>query len=117
MTAALHYSTAWGLPLFVAALLVALRPVSFIGGMSRWAWYPPDLGFILSAAVIAAFAVIMWWFWFIRLGATAPARTCGTVVGFFTLGVPLIVIAVGAGWWFGIPELLERLFPALELNF
>ncbi len=117
MTAAVHYSTAWGILLSIAGLIAAFRPVGFIGAMQRWPWYPPDEGFLLSAAVVAGFGVMMWWFWLIRLGATAPAKTRRSVVVFFTVTTPLIVIATGVGWWFGIPVLFSFLFERMKLMF
>jgi hypothetical protein len=116
MTAALHYSTAWCLPLFVAAVVVGLRPIAFIGGIRRWAWCPPESGFFLSAAVVAGFGVIMWWFWLIRLGATAPARTRRAVVTFVAIGVPLIAAAVAAGWWFGIGRVYQPLLVLMNME-
>lgn len=116
MTAALHYGTAWCLPLLVAGVVVGLRPIAFIGGVRRWAWCPPDDGFVLSAAVVAGFAVIMWWFWLVRLGATAPARTRRAVVIFLAVGVPLIVIAVAAGWWYGLGRVYEPLLVLMNVE-
>ena len=116
MTAALHYSTAWCLPLFAAAVVVGLRPIAFIGGIRRWVWCPPESGFLLSAAVVAGFGVIMWWFWLIRLGATAPARTRRAVVTFAAIGVPLIATAVTAGWWFGIGRVYQPLLVLMNMK-
>ena len=36
LTAALHYSTAWCLPLFVAALVVGARSVAFMDRIRQW---------------------------------------------------------------------------------
>lgn len=117
MTAAIHYSTAWSIPLFLAAVVVGFRPVSYVGAMARWPWYPPERGLVLSAAVLAAFGVTMWWFWLCRMGATAPARTRWRVVAFFTLGVPVIVLSAAAGWWYGINGLYPSLLNRLDLSF
>lgn len=117
MTAALHYGTAWGVLLFVAAVVMGLRPISFVGALAQWPWYPPDNGFVLSAAVIAAFGTAMGWFWLIRLGTTAPAKTRRAVVGFFVFGPPLVLIAAAAGWWFGMGRLYEPLFVLLGIEF
>ncbi len=117
MTAAIHYSTAWSIPLFLAAVVVGFRPVSYVGAMARWPWYPPERGLVLSATIVAAFGVTMWWFWLCRMGATAPARTRLRVIVFLTLGVPLILLTAAAGWWYGINELYPPLLNRLDLSF
>lgn len=117
MTAALHYGTAWCLPLLVAAVVVGLKPMAFMGRIRQWVWCPPADGFVLSAAAVAGFGVIMWWFWLVRLGGTAPARTRRTVVTFLTIGVPLIVTAVAAGWWYGLSRVYEPLLALMNVEF
>lgn len=117
MTAALGYSTAWAIPLAIAALLASLLPISYAGEVNRWAWYPPRDAIVLSAAVIAGFAAAMWWFWLLRLGFTAPPSSRSRVSFFFAVGVPLIVVGVGAAWWFGLSFLFAALFKAIRLDF
>jgi len=117
MTAAIHYSTAWGIPLCVAAVVVGLRPVSYVGTMERWSWCPLQEGFVLAAGVLAAFGMVMWWFWLWRLGASAPARTRGRVIAFFAVGAPLIVAVTTAAWWWGLQLLYNPLFTALDVQF
>lgn len=117
MTAALHYATAWHVPMVVGAMLVALRPIAYIGTMARWPWCPPDRVFVLSGAVFAGVGVIGWWFWLVRLGAAAPAQTRKRIITFFAAGTPLVVAAGGTLWWWGL-ELTHRvLFAVLRLNF
>jgi hypothetical protein len=117
MTAAIQYSTAWWIPICVAALVAALLPSSYIGAMEAWRWYPPERGFVLSAGVLAAFGVVMWWFWLLRLGATAPVRTRLRVVLFFGFGVPVVLVAAAGGWWYGLDALYAPLFDVLGLSF
>lgn len=117
MTAAMHYSSAWGIPIFAGALVLGLSPVSFAGTMAQWRWCPPQRVFVLAAAVLAGFGMTMWWFWLGRLGATAPARTRGRVIAFFAIGPPLIVGLAAAGWWWGLPLLYGPLFRTLNLAF
>ena len=117
MTAAIHYSTAWAVPMLLSLVVIELRPVSFVGAISKWSWHPPERGVVLSAAVVAAFAVTMWWFWLGRLGATAPARTRWRVITFFALGAPILVITFGALWWYGLDRLYNPLMKALDLSF
>jgi hypothetical protein len=117
MTAALHYGTAWCLPLFLGTLVVGARPLAFMDRLRHWPWCPPESGFILSASVVAGFGVIMWWFWLIRLGATAPAKTRQPVVLFFAIEVPVIVAVAAAGWWFGIGAVYRPLLGLMNVEF
>jgi len=116
MTAAIHYSTAWSLPIVVAVLVAALTPISHIGEMARWQWYPPEKGFILSAAVVAGLGVALWWFWLIRLGATAPALTRARVVAFLGVGASGIAIAAVLTWRLGLGPIDEGLFQLMRLS-
>ena len=117
MTAALHYSTAWGIPLCAAALVVGLRPLSYVGVMARWSWCPLQEGFGLAGGVLAAFGAFMWWFWLWRLGASTPARTRGRVIAFFAVGAPLIVAVAAGTWWWGLMLLYDPLFEAIDVQF
>lgn len=117
MTAAIHYATAWCMPVFFAAMIVALRPISFVGKIAGWKWCPPQRLFELPAAVLVGIGVAMWWFWLIRLGATARGGTRGRVVAFFALGVPALVGLTGAGWWYIVEPVYPQLFEKLGVNF
>ncbi len=117
MTAALHYATAWSLPVFVGVLIVSLRSIAYVGSIACWSWYPPQHGFELSGAVIVAFGTALWWFWLLRLGSTAPARTRLRVGVFFALGAPLILCGVGAGYWFGLEALCRFVFERAGMAF
>jgi hypothetical protein len=117
MTAALHYSTAWAVPVAVAAAVTGFFPLCRAASIARWSWVPPQAGFTLASAVVAGFAVCMWWFWLVRLGWTAPLSTRGRVVVSVGLTAPLIVAAGAAGWYFGLDLLHETLTEALRLMF
>jgi len=117
MTAALLYSTAWGLPLVLSVVLLALRPLGRIGDIEHWPWCPSESGFALAAGLIAVLGVVFWWFWLIRLGATAPADTRGRIGVFVALGAPLIVAGASAAWWFGLDAALHALFTLWKLQF
>ena len=117
MTAAIHYSTAWAVPLLLGGAVVALRPLSFVGKMARWDWCPPERVFVISAAVLATFGAVMWWFWLVRLGATAPPATRGRVSVFFALGVPVIAALAAAGWWFGLIRSYGPFFDLIQVSF
>ena len=117
MTAAIHYSMAWLVPVFLGTLAAALRPLAFVGTMNQWAWYPADRIFLLAAAVLSVLGAAMWWFWLIRLGATAPARTRVRVSAFFGLGPPVIVALAAAGWWYGLGRMYDPLFDLLRVTF
>ena len=117
MTAALDYSTAWCVPVLLAGGVVALRPIAFVGKISNWSWCPPQRGLDLFAGVILGFAIMMWWFWLIKLGSTAPRKTRGRVVAFFILGVPVLVACTVIGWRMVIDPLYPRLFEVLGVSF
>jgi hypothetical protein len=117
MTAALHYSTAWAVPVAVAAAVTGFFPLCYAASVAGWSWVPPQAGFTLASAVVAGFAVCMWWFYLVRLGWTAPHSTRGWVVTSVGLAAPLIVAAGAAGWYFGLNLLHERLTQALKLMF
>ncbi len=117
VSAALHYSTAWGFPAVFAGVIAGLRPVSDIGSIAQWPWSPPKRGFDVAAGVLAGFAFIMWWFWLVRLGNAAPIDTRGRVVTFFAIGVPLLVAGGTAGWLFGLEPLYDKLFRVMRLQF
>lgn len=117
MTAAIHYATAWCVPVFVAALVAALRPITFVGMVSHWGWCPPARVFEVSAAAIAGFGVAMWWFWLIRLGWTAPGPTRARVVAFFAAVVPVLVGLTAVGWCYLIDPIYAPLFERLGVSF
>lgn len=117
MSAAIQYSTAWAVPIILGASITLLRPISYMGKIAAWPWYPPRQVFELAAAVVVGFGVVMWWFWLVRLGFTAPRRTRGRVVAFFALGVPVLVAGAGVGWWFGVEPHYAVLFELLGVNF
>ena len=117
MTAAIEYSTAWGPPLILAVLIACLRPLSLIGEMGRWGWYPPEGVLVLVASVVTVLVTAMWWFWLIRLGFTAPASTRGRVVAFFAVVAPLLLSAAGLLWWWVLARGQGDLFDLLRLSF
>jgi len=117
MTAAVLYSTAWAVPMWLAALLLGLRPVSLVSAVVGWGWVTSKTTLGVAGAVTAGGSLALWWFWLVRLAATTPANTRGRVLAFCTLGVPLIVATIVAGWWFVLEPWHERLFRALNLHF
>ena len=117
MSAAFLYSTAWWIPALVGITICLLRPLAFVGQLSRGGWYPTDRGLSLIAGAFVGLAATLWWFWLIRLGATAPARTRNRVMAFFTLGVPLLLAGVSLAWWVGLEKLHEFLIVPLNMQF
>jgi hypothetical protein len=117
LSAALLYGTAWGLPLLFSAILLALRPLGRIGAIEHWSWYASEYGFELAAGLNAVLVVAFWWFWLVRLGATAPADTRGRVCAFFAVGAPLFTAAASAAWWYGLDAALRALFSSWKLHF
>ncbi|MFQ5495985.1 MAG: hypothetical protein ACE5EX_11455, partial [Phycisphaerae bacterium] len=88
MTAAIHYASAWSLPVMAGALVAALRPIAYIGNMTQWPWYPPQRLFLIAGAVLSGFGVAMGWFWLVRCAAAAPPGTRTRVVSFVVLAAP-----------------------------
>jgi hypothetical protein len=117
MSAALLYSTAWGVPALIGAALCLLRPPAFLGDAARWSWAPADQTLRMLAGGIMALSLVGWWVWLIRLGATAPQATRTRVMTFFLLGAPLLFGGVATGWWYGLEWLYERLFVKINLHF
>ncbi len=115
MTAAIHYGTAWFVPVFLAAPVAVLRTVAYFGEVQQWTWYPSREGFILSAGVLGGFGAAMWWFWLVRVAATARARARGRVVAFVAVAAPMIAAAAAIGWWLGLERLYDPLFNRLNL--
>jgi hypothetical protein len=116
MTAAMRYSTAWVVPVALAMMVAALRPIAYAGEVRQWSWSPSRHGFELSAAVLAAFGFFMWWFWLIRLGTTATGKTRGSVIFFMVVGVPLIAGIVGLGWYYSVEALSRTLFEFMNVT-
>lgn len=117
MSAAFLYSTAWWIPALVGIVICLLRPLAFVGQLSRGWWYPTDRGITLIAGAFVGLAATLWWFWLIRLGATAPARTRSRVMAFCTLGIPLLLAGVSLAWWVGLEALHEFLIVPLNIHF
>lgn len=117
MTAALHYSVSWAVPLLFSGIVLLARPFSRVGPIARWAWYPSRSAVDFLAGLVAVVALVLWWFWLFRLGSTAPADTRGRVAWFAGLVAPLLVAAAAAAWWLGMQHLLTQLFDSWKLRF
>ena len=117
MTAALDYATAWVPTMLPGALICGLLPLAYIGNMRGWAAVPSSNVLLLVAAVPAAFGAAMWWYWLVRLGSTAPPKNRGRVSAFLGVGVPLIVAALVAGWYFGLMYALSFVSELLRFRF
>lgn len=117
MTAALHYSLAWGAPALLAALACILRPVTIYGDAARVSWTPPDVALLMLGGVLGAISATGWWIWLVRLGATAPPSASGRVTAFMLLVAPGLAIAGGAGWWYGWEWVEPKLFTLLNMRF
>lgn len=117
MTAALHYSSAWGVPALAAALFCLARPLALAGEAAKASWLPPEAGILTLGGVLAALSATGWWIWLVRLGATAPTATRGRVAAYFLVGAPFLAVAAGTGWWYGLEWINPRLFVRLNLQF
>jgi hypothetical protein len=117
MTASLHYLTAWVVPIVMGTLVLALLPITYIGRVSRWPWYPPETPLLWIAAVLAGSGVCLWWYWLVRLASTAPQRTRARVVAFAAVGAPLVVAGGVTAWYFGLHAVVEHFAQAWLLEF
>lgn len=117
MTAALHYSMAWAIPLIIGALFLTLTPLSYFGSIRAWPWYPSQGLLLLIACILAGIALSMWWFWLGRLGMTAPSDTRSRVVAALVGGAPLALGIAALIWWSGVRGLCRYVFASWNLNF
>jgi hypothetical protein len=113
MSAALDYAAAWWLAGAAGFLIICLRPLSLFGAVAGWSWMVPEFSFELAGSVVIGFALVLWWFWLLRLGVTATFRTRSRVVTFMALGPALLSVGGFAGWWYllhyGLGFIFERM--------
>lgn len=117
LAAAIQYSAAWVVPFLAAFVVLAFRPIAYVGTVARWRWCPSDHAFLILAAILGGLGVTLWWFWLVRLGATAPAATRARVIAFLALGVPVLAVAGASAWWYGKEHALAPIFDLLGLRF
>lgn len=117
MTAAIHYGTAWTVPAIAGGLLFLLMPLHHIGAIERWNWYPSVQWIWVFAGILGGCGLMMWWFWLVRLGLTAPAEPRGRVVAVLVGGSSLAVVAAAALWWFGTELFCRVVFESSNLDF
>jgi len=115
MTAANCYATSWLVPLIAATVALWIRPTVFIAGEAS---IPGgDMIFLLPAGLLAAIGLVFGWFWFLRLAATAPIVTRTRVTIMCALGIPAIILAGAATWWYGLERIFDPLFSAMNMSF
>lgn len=117
MSAALHYSTAWVVFVAIGVMLSWLRPLSYVGAMADWIWYPPLHFLNLLAAIVVAVGVSLWCFWMVRIAWTSPVSTRARVASFTVLGVPVIIAFTAAAWWNGQDMAYPWMFKYLKIAF
>lgn len=117
MTAALHYGLAWIVPILLAVLVMAVRPICNFGVIANWSWCPSYRVFDIVGVVLATFGIVLWWFWLVCMANAAPKDTRVRVVSFFAIGAPSIVALGVGGWWFGIDHLHAFLFSSMDVQF
>lgn len=113
MTAALHYSTAWAMPVLVGAWIMALLPWSYIGDAAGWGWHPDDMTLLVAGGALAGLGVCLGWFWLVRAASAAPVRTRARLAAFYGAAAPAIVGAAVLAWMFGLSSIQRVLLPAL----
>jgi hypothetical protein len=117
MSAALHYGTAWVVPVVAGGLFFLLMPLHHIGVAERWSWHPSAQMIWVLAGILAGFGLMMWWFWLVRLGLTAPAEPRARVVTALIGGASVSVAAAAALWWFGVDLFCRIVFIQGNLEF
>jgi len=117
MTAAIHYSTAWLIPVFVGAILLGFLPLAYCGDVAGWSWHPSRKSILIAGGAVTGLGFCLGWFWLVRVSATAPVRTRTRVATFFAIGFPVIVGGAACGWHLGLMKLYEVLMPVFELDF
>lgn len=117
MTAAVHYGTAWFLPLVTACLISLLYIPAQISSLAEWSAQLPAAAVTVVAGVVTAAGLFAWWFWLVRLASAAPPRSRGRVMAFMMFGVPLIAALAAAAWWSALHFGLPPLFRAMNLTF
>lgn len=116
MIAAIHYGTAWALPLLLPCLVYSIMPLSFVAAMRRSAWVPHRDVFTAVGGALGGVILALWWFWLLRVAYSSPACTKGRVVGFLILGAPLATAGLWLGWWWTLPNVLNPAFEAMGLR-
>lgn len=117
LSAGLRYGTVFLVALLPSGFIALLRPVGQMTEIAGLSIAASPQAIAAVASVPAALAVVLWWFWLTRLGATAPPRTRGRVLACLTLGVPLLLLLAGAAWWSGLRFGLPPLYRALGVQF
>lgn len=117
MSAAIHYSTAWLVPIVAGTLPLIVLPFSRIGRIRQWSWQLPAEGALWASGVMVGFGVFMWWFWLMRLAGTAPTPTRTRVVAAVAVQVPILAAVVALLWYFGVHLLFDVLVTSLHLEF
>ncbi|MGB0715574.1 MAG: hypothetical protein ACPGXK_06840 [Phycisphaerae bacterium] len=102
MSAAVDYFSSWSVLATIGIGICWFAPLAPIATIASWSWFPSMFSLRLAGAVICALAIVMWWFWLVRLGTCAPYRTRSRVVAFLGLGPVLLLAAVLLGWWYGL---------------
>lgn len=117
MSAALHYSLAWLIPLALTCAMMLFFPLTQAGRISGWLGVSAPSALTIAVRVVAAIVLILWWFWLLRLAATAPRDTRRRVVVFIAIGTPTIVTGLAMAWWHGTGVVLQLLFAAMRIDF
>lgn len=106
---AIHYSTAWIVPMLIAVLPAMLRPLAHLAGVNGWRTLQSQSIFDAPAIIIAAVCVLLWWFWLIRLASTIPEESRQSAARFFILWTPMLAVLVLGCLALGLYMLAERL--------
>lgn len=106
---AIHYSTAWILPMLVALLPAVLRPLAHLSAVNEWNAFRSQTAFDAPAVLITVVCVLLWWFWLIRLANTVPVESRRFAVRYFMIWTPMLAVVVLGSLAVGIYVLSTRL--------
>ncbi len=115
LSAALCYATAWAAPLVPAGLVLAALPLCLIGRLEHWLYPVTESTIFVVAAIPAALAIFAGWFGLIRLAYTVPVVTRTRVLLFFGLWMPVVIVMVLSGSFFGLRAIQRVLASSLQV--
>ncbi len=117
MSAAMHYATAWLLPVTLAGGIILIRPLARASEIGGWSVTVPSQMVMIVAGVAASIGVVMGWFFLLRLGMTAPVKCRGRVVGCIAIGAPVLLAGMTLLWHFGLMLVYDQLMLSFGWQF
>ncbi|MFH0982323.1 MAG: hypothetical protein V2A79_12390 [Planctomycetota bacterium] len=116
LEAALHYGTAWLVPMAPAAVLTALGRLADLSAAAPWPVVIPSVAIYAPAVVIALISVLGYSFGLIRVAVMVPVAVRTRVVIFLALWNPLMSAFWAAATAVGLYFWIQLLVPQLNLR-